>query len=1188
MAGIIDRVLVEVDGEISGLQKQLAAAGKSVGDFSGKVDGALGGLGGLGGPMGAVADRLSGVSGMLTSTAGAAGLLGVAVAGLGVESLRRAADVELGMRRVSNAVGQPVAVLGDLRTAARDLAVQFGVVQTDVLGTMEGIAKGGAGSAAGVRAMTEATLALAAATNEDRGGVAAGLDQVMDAFGVLPTRAREVAATLFTLTQGRNDLAGVFDVLGKLAPAAQAAGLGLEDVAGATVALLEQGYTAKQAAAQVKEWAEAGADGKRKIRELAGELPPMTTQLAQLGTAATNGTDPVKQLSAAFDAMLTSLAGSGGGKGLLAVLEAIAETMGDHLPGATRAATSALNAYLATYWEYAAKVQRGAPETWTDGTITNAGSAQLAARKLARRVSDEDPRFLQLLTEDQLRGALATLDNAARSARAVLKTGADAAIREYGDAAAALEGRLEIVRARAAAANTPLGTATGAPHVETPEERAKRQREAAERLGRQAAALDAFHSATAALTPGKADDFEQQIAKLVEGARKAGVASDLIRAAVAELRAAGAAKLQADQEAFGAQLHEQLLRLTGDAVDLATAELARFDRDLAEKRRAAPGGAFAATVQAEVDAMRAALVQVRDAAQAAKAQGETLAGLARLTDGGAGRLAEMRALLPLLDQERAIADDTTQSVLARTAARERAAGIEARIVALQQQQAQANDASAKAQQATESRSLRLVTSLKTAANAAAGLATAFAGATAEITRMLSGVASVAGGVEELMTAATGAGGLGKLLSTGGGIATAAGAVGGIVAGAGALVSLLGGPPDPAEVAARQAIEANTRALYELTSTLGATDLVGTGQQEDTILTAVSRAMARYQTDVGKGTIASYASQQAMQNLRSDLEGQGISWAQFQAFAKARGIDVSGDWAKMNKGGATTEIEAVRQLFASFGALGVQFQQMEEAFAVHGADGQARLQGYLELLAQVPETATNKTAQLARELKTSYDLTTAAGREAAIALVRARYDAEVITGDVATEIIARIEAAGHAAASAPDQRTASEVAAGAARLTEATGATLADLLRTQVAVGREQLDAQRGTRTAVEALVATLAAATPVAPPRLPVSFYPSAPANAAGGATAAGGGGTQVHVAVTVAGVTIGGGVMGAPGGSAAGSPMGSPGSLSAADVGALLGDALGARLLDTLNEAFGAQWQQDRLLAGDLTVRGG
>lgn len=270
MSTLLDKVRVEVDGKVDGLQKALASGGKTVDDFASRLGKLSGGAGGIDSALGALGTRVGGLASAFSSAGGAAGVLGAALVGVGVESARMAQAVETNLLRVRTALGLVGQDAQELRDNVSAFSIEFGRTQSDIAALMKSVADNGPGGAAGLREVTRAALELAALTGDDPTSLASGLDGVIDAFGRSSEEARTLAASLFGITKGKIPLTDLFDTLDKVAASARASGLSLEEVVAAATAMRDANVPVRLIKTELIALGEAGAAGAARIRDLAG------------------------------------------------------------------------------------------------------------------------------------------------------------------------------------------------------------------------------------------------------------------------------------------------------------------------------------------------------------------------------------------------------------------------------------------------------------------------------------------------------------------------------------------------------------------------------------------------------------------------------------------------------------------------------------------------------------------------------------------------------------------------------------------------------------------------------------------------------------------------------------------------------------------------------------------------------
>lgn len=189
--------------------------------------------------------------------------------------------------------------------------------------------------------------------------------------------------------------------------------------------------------------------------------------------------------------------------------------------------------------------------------------------------------------------------------------------------------------------------------------------------------------------------------------------------------------------------------------------------------------------------------------------------LTAIATSGAGPLRQMIALGEVRREKEAELLGLTAK---GEAADRRRATIKAQIAKIQAEEARLAGDQATADAASVESATQLLTVVQDVATAALGMATAFLGADATLTKMIAGAAQVAAGLSRVSELADKAGGLSKLFSTGGGIASALPAIGGIVGGVAAIAAQFG--ESPAQKEARELLRRNNERLEQLRQTLG--------------------------------------------------------------------------------------------------------------------------------------------------------------------------------------------------------------------------------------------------------------------------------------------------------------------------------------------------------------------------------
>lgn len=260
----IARLFATVEAETKGLDNQLAQAERS---------------------FGRTADFIK------AHPVAAAGALGAALIGVGIKATEMAAEVDTAVRKLGANLPDAVGRFDDLKQVAADLSVQFGVAQTDIVASMQAIAKGGVDSTDDLIAATRAVQLAVKATGEETGTVVELLDKTLDAFGLSAKDSEAVLAKLFVTAQGKtslSELAGVFD---RLAPILAASGIGFDTAAKAASVLIGEGKNAKAIVKELTDTLNTGG----------------TPAVEALAARAKDAGDGLKQMKAQADLNNTSV-----------------------------------------------------------------------------------------------------------------------------------------------------------------------------------------------------------------------------------------------------------------------------------------------------------------------------------------------------------------------------------------------------------------------------------------------------------------------------------------------------------------------------------------------------------------------------------------------------------------------------------------------------------------------------------------------------------------------------------------------------------------------------------------------------------------------------------------------------------------------------------------------------------------
>jgi TP901 family phage tail tape measure protein len=166
-----------------------------------------------------------------------------AIAATAALSLKEATEFETKMAEVSTLLDDTSALEG-MEQAVKDLAIEYGQFPDDQVEAIYSIISAGAEDA------TEAVMTLEAANKLAIGGVtdvaiaADGLTSALNAYGEEAGTATDVSDAMFVaMKAGKTTIGELSANLGNVAPIAAEAGVGLDELLGATAALTKTGAT---------------------------------------------------------------------------------------------------------------------------------------------------------------------------------------------------------------------------------------------------------------------------------------------------------------------------------------------------------------------------------------------------------------------------------------------------------------------------------------------------------------------------------------------------------------------------------------------------------------------------------------------------------------------------------------------------------------------------------------------------------------------------------------------------------------------------------------------------------------------------------------------------------------------------------------------------------------------------------
>jgi hypothetical protein len=181
------------------------------------------------------------------------GALGVALAGVGIEAVHMAERSEGALRRIAVNIPNGIRGAEQLRASLKGVTEESGRSREETLALFEAISKQGVTSAAEIETRALAIQKFADATNASTEATAAGLDQLMDAFGITADGAELALAKIASVAKGRAAVEDVLEALQAAAPTIAKFGLDFDTSIRALTQLMDgYGLSAGQAGKKLK------------------------------------------------------------------------------------------------------------------------------------------------------------------------------------------------------------------------------------------------------------------------------------------------------------------------------------------------------------------------------------------------------------------------------------------------------------------------------------------------------------------------------------------------------------------------------------------------------------------------------------------------------------------------------------------------------------------------------------------------------------------------------------------------------------------------------------------------------------------------------------------------------------------------------------------------------------------------
>lgn len=225
---------------------------------------------------------------------------------VGAAATKMAREVDQGIRAATASMPVLQGRTEDMRQEIERLSRETGKSQASLSEAFAAAAKTGVTGFTQLRDVVQSAVRISEATGEDVIAIIGGLDLALDGFNISASRTTEVGAKLFAIAQGRFGFTELTDAIQPIIPAIKSANVGFDEMVGALGNLLDEGYSPKQAAKQLKEFAAEGTNGAAKIRELAGDTVSTAEAMERLRVAAQTNREEAGNLSNILRAQLNA------------------------------------------------------------------------------------------------------------------------------------------------------------------------------------------------------------------------------------------------------------------------------------------------------------------------------------------------------------------------------------------------------------------------------------------------------------------------------------------------------------------------------------------------------------------------------------------------------------------------------------------------------------------------------------------------------------------------------------------------------------------------------------------------------------------------------------------------------------------------------------------------------------------
>lgn len=496
----------------------------------------------------------------------AAGALAASLVAVGAKATEMAAEVDAGLRKIGTNLPEVVGRIDELKGTVKDLSLEFGLAQTDIVAAMDAIAAGGVESTDDLIARTRAVAKVVTATGAEVGTVVGLLDDTLDSFKLAGADSEKVLAKLLATAKGKVSLQELAEIMKTIGPLARASGVDFDTLTAAAVKLADQNIKGKRAIGDLTKLLEA--EGKAGMERYAESAKVASDGMAELNEQVNVNLATTEKQAAILKAQLNAVLIDLGKttlplviKGMQALTGLISILTGElnEIPkSAAQATIESLAGSIGKLNDEAKKTEaldrlQKATEQLANGGRAAAGSIRGIDTAIRAHLRDRTPKELEVIRDglqaiitagghsagelERLQGSLArvTSEIEKRPFKALGEDAAGAAggIRKLSDAEreavqqskTLLAGQKELILSSTDLTGEQLKLVAQAVK-EMGKSTTAAGKEATEAAEKHAAALEKIRNATIASTVTLVDDTELAIEKLTQELQQAGVGAE--------------------------------------------------------------------------------------------------------------------------------------------------------------------------------------------------------------------------------------------------------------------------------------------------------------------------------------------------------------------------------------------------------------------------------------------------------------------------------------------------------------------------------------------------------------------------------------------------------------------------------------------------------------------------------------